>query len=255
MDCEARQKAIELLLLEEKKVGVEKLSKKFKVSEVTIRKDLAQMETRGVLLRTHGGIGVRPFRPTDRAEQHGGAVLAAVDSTVGQGIAHRVDRRTPDQLLAEFEPVAMAFGDAFEDGLSCRSDLRSDAVSLEHGDQGFHGRFSSNVRNRHVGWQPLVLAAQGIADPCAGAGKAFGRVAGIDEDAAGAVRVCLAVHRVDKRDVIHVSGHVRQERAEALAALACRSKRPRALHQVAILALKRHKALFAGQRLAMPSVQ
>lgn len=55
MDCTERQKEIERILAEERKASVDLLSKRFKVSEVTIRKDLAQLETRGVLLRTHGG--------------------------------------------------------------------------------------------------------------------------------------------------------------------------------------------------------
>lgn len=55
MDCAERQKEIERILAEERKASVEQLGKRFKVSEVTIRKDLAQLETRGVLLRTHGG--------------------------------------------------------------------------------------------------------------------------------------------------------------------------------------------------------
>ena len=45
--------------------------------------------------------------------------------------------------------------------------------------------------------------------------------------------------------------HVRQQRADHLAALAGRRERPRALHQVAVLALKRDKLLFARQRLAV----
>lgn len=50
-----RQREIEALLMAEKKVLVEDLSRRFNVSEVTIRKDLTDLESRGVLLRTHGG--------------------------------------------------------------------------------------------------------------------------------------------------------------------------------------------------------
>lgn len=55
MDCAERQKEIERILAEERKASVDLLARRFKVSEVTIRKDLAQLETKGVLLRTHGG--------------------------------------------------------------------------------------------------------------------------------------------------------------------------------------------------------
>jgi len=50
-----RQKDIEHILLGSRKVLVDDLSKRFGVSEVTIRKDLTQLENRGILLRTHGG--------------------------------------------------------------------------------------------------------------------------------------------------------------------------------------------------------
>src|SRR5258708_5488031 len=50
-----RQRDIEALLQAERKVLVEQLSLRYSVSEVTIRKDLTQLENRGVLLRTHGG--------------------------------------------------------------------------------------------------------------------------------------------------------------------------------------------------------
>jgi len=50
-----RQREIETVLHTERKVLVDELSSRFGVSEVTIRKDLTDLENRGVLLRTHGG--------------------------------------------------------------------------------------------------------------------------------------------------------------------------------------------------------
>lgn len=50
-----RQWDIESILLVNRKVHVEELSRRYGVSQVTIRKDLTELETRGVLLRTHGG--------------------------------------------------------------------------------------------------------------------------------------------------------------------------------------------------------
>ena len=55
MDCAARHREIEMFLLAERKASVERLCRRFRVSSVTIRKDLAQLESRGLLLRTHGG--------------------------------------------------------------------------------------------------------------------------------------------------------------------------------------------------------
>jgi DeoR family transcriptional regulator of aga operon/DeoR family fructose operon transcriptional repressor len=53
--CEERRRAIIALLEAERKVRVEALSRHFGVSEVTIRKDLAELEARGLLQRVYGG--------------------------------------------------------------------------------------------------------------------------------------------------------------------------------------------------------
>jgi DeoR/GlpR family transcriptional regulator of sugar metabolism len=53
--CEERRRAIIALLEVERKVRVEALSRHFGVSEVTIRKDLAELEARGLLQRVYGG--------------------------------------------------------------------------------------------------------------------------------------------------------------------------------------------------------
>ncbi len=52
---EERRRAIIELLESERRVRVEDLARRFDVSAVTIRKDLAELEARGVLQRTHGG--------------------------------------------------------------------------------------------------------------------------------------------------------------------------------------------------------
>ena len=55
MTFQERIPIILVLLNEEGKVSVPQLCKRFSVSEVTIRKDLAEMEKRNMLLRTFGG--------------------------------------------------------------------------------------------------------------------------------------------------------------------------------------------------------
>lgn len=55
MFSEERQIQILNLLRENRRVEVKELSKLLKVSEVTIRSDLAKMEKNGLLKRTHGG--------------------------------------------------------------------------------------------------------------------------------------------------------------------------------------------------------
>ena len=52
---EERRRQITVILAQQQRVTVSELSRRFKVSEPTIRKDLANLEQLGVLTRTHGG--------------------------------------------------------------------------------------------------------------------------------------------------------------------------------------------------------
>lgn len=56
-----RRQAILRILEEEGRVSVADLSRRFALSEVTIRKDLAWLEAQGLLIRTHGGGRCRPI--------------------------------------------------------------------------------------------------------------------------------------------------------------------------------------------------
>ncbi|HZC35625.1 MAG TPA: DeoR/GlpR family DNA-binding transcription regulator, partial [Chthoniobacterales bacterium] len=55
MTAEARRRKILLSLEEAGSVRVEDLSERFSVSQVTIRKDLTELEEQGLLQRTYGG--------------------------------------------------------------------------------------------------------------------------------------------------------------------------------------------------------
>lgn len=55
MKTEERRSQIIRLLEQQTSVLVDDLSQQFEVSQVTIRKDLSELETRGLLHRTHGG--------------------------------------------------------------------------------------------------------------------------------------------------------------------------------------------------------
>jgi len=55
LDIEARRKKILEILMQEGKVKVVDLSKLFGISEVTIRNDLSELESAGMLERIHGG--------------------------------------------------------------------------------------------------------------------------------------------------------------------------------------------------------
>ena len=87
------------------------------------------------------------------------------------------------------------------------------------------------------------------------AGKAFEDRARVHEHASRTMRVRLRLHRVDERDVVDVPRHIRQQRADHLAVLPRRRERPRALHQVAVLALKRDKVLLARQSAGRDAFQ
>ncbi len=55
LNSEDRRKTILDMLMRDGKVKVNKLSKLFNISEVTIRNDLSELESRGMLQRVHGG--------------------------------------------------------------------------------------------------------------------------------------------------------------------------------------------------------
>lgn len=72
MFAEERQAKIAELLKEQSSIKVNELSTIFNVSESTIRRDLQDMEERGLLTRTHGGaVGVEKtnFEPTFREKE------------------------------------------------------------------------------------------------------------------------------------------------------------------------------------------
>ena len=71
-----RRHNILALLAEQGEVSVDELAKRFETSEVTVRKDLAALETNGLLLRRYGGaitmpkeLMVEPGQPVSRYKQ------------------------------------------------------------------------------------------------------------------------------------------------------------------------------------------
>ncbi len=53
---EERREQILVLLREERRASVSELAQAFRVGEATIRRDLADLEDRGLVQRTHGGV-------------------------------------------------------------------------------------------------------------------------------------------------------------------------------------------------------
>src|SRR5664279_1174593 len=77
MYAEERQQHIEGQLAEAGRVAVIELARTFDVSSETVRRDLDQLEARGVLRRVHGG-----------------AVSAARVSRIEESVAQRTDRNS-----------------------------------------------------------------------------------------------------------------------------------------------------------------
>ena len=87
------------------------------------------------------------------------------------------------------------------------------------------------------------------------AGKPLGHMPRVHENATGPVRVRLRGQGVNKGHVVDVPGQVRQQARDLLAAFAARHERPRAFHQIAVLALKRDEVVSPGQGLAVPLLE
>jgi DeoR/GlpR family transcriptional regulator of sugar metabolism len=86
---EERRKTILKTVEVDGRVRVEDLSAQFGVSEVTIRKDLADLEARGLLQRTHGGAVLlqrNAFNPSfeEKAQMNGAAKQAIAELAAAQ---------------------------------------------------------------------------------------------------------------------------------------------------------------------------
>ena len=123
-----RQRDIEQMLMTERKVLVDDLSKRFGVSEVTIRKDLTELENRGVLLRTHGG-----------------AVLAEKPEMVIP-----LHRRSAEQII-EKNTIARAAASRIRDGESILLDTGSTTLSVARELRG---------RNLNIVTNSVLIAAE-----------------------------------------------------------------------------------------------
>jgi DeoR family transcriptional regulator of aga operon/DeoR family fructose operon transcriptional repressor len=105
---EERRKTILQTVEADGRVRVDDLSAQFGVSEVTIRKDLADLEARGLLQRTHGGAVLMQraqFNPSfiEKAQMNSAAKLAIAEAAAAQvadGDALVLDAGTTTLALA-----------------------------------------------------------------------------------------------------------------------------------------------------------
>jgi len=105
-----RRQAILRILEEEGRVSVADLSRRFALSEVTIRKDLAWLEAQGLLIRTHGGALPADRNPAELAfevrerlnREEKLRIGQAAASLVQDGDSIALDASTTAMYLARF---------------------------------------------------------------------------------------------------------------------------------------------------------
>jgi len=105
-----RRQAILRILEEEGRVAVADLSRRFALSEVTIRKDLAWLEAQGLLIRTHGGALPADRNPAELAfevrerlnREEKLRIGQAAASLVQDGDSIALDASTTAMYLARF---------------------------------------------------------------------------------------------------------------------------------------------------------
>lgn len=132
LDEAGRREAIHRWLERLGRASVSDLATQFGVSSVTIRKDLSELELRGLLTRVHGGAtrtslkdeGSFPFRLQDQAEQkrdiarraarlvHSGDRIALDSSTTAHHLAHELLELRDLFVLTYSIPTATLFLDS-----------------------------------------------------------------------------------------------------------------------------------------------
>ena len=105
-----RRREILRLLEAHGRVSVRELSRRLSVSEVTIRKDLAWLETQGLLIRTHGGALLADRNPAELAfevrermnREEKTRIAQAAATLVQDGDSVALDASTTAMYLARF---------------------------------------------------------------------------------------------------------------------------------------------------------
>lgn len=107
MDIEERQDKIAQLIQSKKRVKALALSQMFDVSVETIRKDLLDLQERGVLMRVHGGAQARPVEQESAYERRRAlrstakeAIAKALVGTIEEGSTIYLDYGTTTYALA-----------------------------------------------------------------------------------------------------------------------------------------------------------
>src|SRR5262249_43239899 len=130
--------------------------------------------------------------------------------------------------------------------------------ALKHGRQeavspvgGALLRVAAGIGDRDVGRKVLVLGAERVAHPCAGAGKSLERESGAHEHFAGPVSVRLRGQRMDEAHLVGAFGQMGQQVRDPFAAFTALAEGPWATREVAVFALERDQLVDTRQRLAV----
>lgn len=165
-----RQQLIERILLDEGRVGVVDLARRFQVTTETVRRDLGVLEDSGALVRVHGG-----------------AVAKDADSTNEPSIIERTHRHGPAKQAIAVRALA-ALGDRFHGSVFIDAGTTTAAVA-----EGLAARLASapEAAREHLEAvthsltiAPALAATEGVSLTVIG-----GRIRGVTAAAVGAEAV------------------------------------------------------------------
>lgn len=202
-----RRHAILALLAEQGEVHVEALARHFETSEVTIRKDLAALQSNGLLLRRYGGavpvpneLVAEPSQPVSPYKQ---AIARAAAACIREHARIIVDSgSTTAALIPELErrPGLVVMTNSLEVANALR-ELEQEPVLLMTGgtwdphSESFQGRVAEQVL-RSYDFDQLFIGADGI-DLARGT-TTFNELLGLSQVMAEVAREVIVMAEADK---------------------------------------------------------
>ena len=103
-----RQKRILDLLVLKERIGVEDLAKILDVTSMTIRRDLAEMERKGELIRTHGGCALRSSLVPEFAFSERNDLQRSEKHAIARTVADLIDRNETVYLDTDMIAISLA---------------------------------------------------------------------------------------------------------------------------------------------------
>ncbi|MBM7062700.1 DeoR family transcriptional regulator [Pseudomonas sp. UL073] len=202
-----RRHAVLALLGEQGEVSVDALAKRFSTSEVTIRKDLAELEKNGLLLRRYGGAVSMPQELIGDASQpvspYKQAIARAAVGLIREHARIIIDSgSTTAAMIAElgFKPGLVVMTNSLNVAKAL-SDLEHEPVLLMTGgtwdphSESFQGQVAEQVL-RSYDFDQLFIGADGI-DPQRGT-TTFNELLGLSRVMAEVAREVIVMVEADK---------------------------------------------------------